>query len=103
MVSNVQVDYQPGDANCNGHFEVHADTHLGEFDYNRELPMELQMDDGLELTCTLGGVELEASDEELPDFDPPPHEGRGADLFAEKAEGIVAEVLEKWLATRQSA
>lgn len=105
-ITNLKVDYEPGSSGCNGYLEIHADTPLGEFDYNRELPMELQMDDGLELTATLDGIDLvEEQDEdddapELPDFDPPATAGRGAKLYAKEAKKIVTEVLTAWLENR---
>ena len=98
----MNVDYEPGSRGLNGHFNITADTPKGRFVYKRELPMELQSEDGLDFECTLGGVivDSDGSGDDLPDFDEPPTANRGATLFAAKAKEIVRSVLTTWLKTQ---
>jgi len=92
-VENLQVTYEPGSDSDIGSFTVRADTPKGPYVLDRELPMELMSEDGLDWEETLNGEEVE----EGPDFDPPFTEGTGADLFAERAEELVRKKLEAWL------
>ncbi len=93
MIENLQVEYQPGSDGEMGFFYVTADTPKGRYDLKRELPMELMSDDGLDYEETLGGVAVVDG----PDFDPPYTEGIGAELYVERVEELVQEILEKWL------
>jgi len=100
-IENLKVEYVPGGRGTMGSFSVHADTPRGPYVLERELPQEMQSEDGLDWVETLNGEEVEGPDLEVegPDFDPPYTEGNGARLYAERAEELVREELEKWLQT----
>jgi len=94
-ITELQTTYEPGTRDQNGTFQINAQTPRGPYTLNQELPQHGQSEDGLEYKETLNGQEID--DDEGPNFDPPPHDGPGANRFHHQIETIVRQTLETWL------